>query len=455
MKDQVDLGESDIDFLAPLNSHNIPPLYKHFFRLLAFAVIGIASPLSQAIEHVFDTGNSLPSASITKRIILVGPVQKHTKPSDAARIARDGDTIEITAGIYRGDVVAWRANNLTIKGVGGLVTLVAEGKSVEGKAIWVIKGNNTRIENIEFVGARVRDKNGAGIRQEGAGLVVSNCIFRDNEEGILTGPNSASDILIENSEFSHNGHSGGKSHNIYIGRIRSFTLRNSYIHHAYIGSNVKSRANINRIVNNRIMDEHDGRGNYSIDLSNGGIAYIAGNLIHQSPYTENYHMIAFGPEGLAYPDNQLSVINNTMVNDRSDGRFIWNRSNTPAKIFNNIFAGAGKAVRGNAIFRGNVLAPPSTWKNRLKYRFTGKHPALKGLSLATNNHIVDDIKFRNRLHFDYRLLADSPAIDSAVEVVDNEGKSLIPIFEYEYPHKAVPRPLRGAVDSGAYEYKGR
>jgi len=33
----------------------------------------------------------------------------------------------------------------------------------------------------------VPDKNGAGIRQEGAGLTVRNCFFHDNEDGILTG----------------------------------------------------------------------------------------------------------------------------------------------------------------------------------------------------------------------------------------------------------------------------
>ncbi len=387
-----------------------------------------------------------------RRILLVGPKQKYTLPSQAAHVARDGDIIEITTGTYRGDVTAWRANNLTIKGVGGLATLIADGKSVRGKAIWVIKGNNTRIENIKFVGARVRDKNGAGIRQEGAGLHLSNCVFRDNEEGILSGSNLESDIVIENSEFAYNGHENGKSHNIYIGRVRSFTLRNSYIHHAYIGSNVKSRARTTNIINNRIMDEHDGRGNYSIDISNGGIASVRGNLIHQSPYTENYHMIAFGAEKLAYIHNKLDVINNTMVNDRSSGRFIWNRSNRPAKVYNNIFVGAGTIVRGSATVHGNVLAPPSSWKSRLKYFLTGNHPALSGLKLSSNNLIVKEIGFLNRLRFDYRLLPNSPAIDAGTQISGPEHQSLVPAFQYLHPHRAVPRPIAGPTDAGAYEY---
>ena len=65
----------------------------------------------------------------------------------------------------------------------------ADGAAAEGKAIWVIKGNNTRVANIEFSGAKVRDKNGAGIRQEGINLTVMGCYFHDNENGILAGRN--------------------------------------------------------------------------------------------------------------------------------------------------------------------------------------------------------------------------------------------------------------------------
>ena len=44
------------------------------------------------------------------------------------------------------------------------------------------------------------DKNGAGIRLEGHGLVVRNCYFHDNEDGILTDGGGDVDF-IEGSEF--------------------------------------------------------------------------------------------------------------------------------------------------------------------------------------------------------------------------------------------------------------
>ena len=151
-------------------------------------------------------------------------------PSEAAIVAKDGDNIQIDAGIYRRDVAVWRQNNLFIYGDGGFAHMKVDGVSAEDKAIWVIKGNNTKIANIEFSGAKVRDKNGAGIRQEGINLTVLGCYFHDNENGILAGKNPNSEIAIERSEFAYNGAGDGLSHNIYIGRIRRFTLKFCYVH---------------------------------------------------------------------------------------------------------------------------------------------------------------------------------------------------------------------------------
>ncbi len=53
--------------------------------------------------------------------------------------------------------------------------LIADGKSAEGKAIWVIRNGDFHIENIEFRGARASDRNGAGIRFERGKLCLRNC----------------------------------------------------------------------------------------------------------------------------------------------------------------------------------------------------------------------------------------------------------------------------------------
>ena len=265
----------------------------------------------------------------SERVLQVGPTRKLKTPSQAAVAAKNGDTIEIDAGLYSGDVATWTRNNLTIRGVGGRAHLDAHGRNAQGKGIWVIQGANTTVENIEFSGARVLDQNGAGIRQEGPGLTLRNCYFHDNENGILTGANLTSDIVIENSEFARNGFGDGQSHNIYIGTVRSFTLRYSYSHLAKIGHLVKSRAQTNYILYNRLTDE-TGTASYEIDLPAGGRAYVIGNLIQQSPTTDNETIISFAEEGGRNAVQELYVVNNTIVNDYAEGGIFVHVSGSPA-----------------------------------------------------------------------------------------------------------------------------
>src|SRR5688500_2793380 len=234
-------------------------------KILSLALIaGIAVPLA-----LFSA-----SARASGTIHRVGPQHALKVPSAAARVAGDGDIVEIEAGTYPKDVAVWRQNGLIIRGVGGRAHLRADGSHAEGKAIWVIKGADTTIEHIEFSGAKVPDRNGAGIRLEGPGLTVRHCYFHHNENGILGG-RLGSDLLIEHSEFAHNGFGDAQSHNLYVS-ARSFTLRYSYLHHAIVGHNVKSRALRNHIAYNRIMDERDGRSSYAIDLPDGGISAVIG-----------------------------------------------------------------------------------------------------------------------------------------------------------------------------------
>jgi hypothetical protein len=290
-------------------------------------------------------------------VLRVGPGRPLAMPSEAARKARDGDTIEIDAGTYDGDVAVWRQNGLTIRGVGGRAHVRAQGQDAEGKAIWVIKGTNTTVESIEFSGARVRDRNGAGIRQEGTGLTVRNCSFHDNENGIHASPNLQSEIVIERSEFANNGEGDGRSHNLYIGPVKQLTLRHVYSHHARVGHNLKSRAAKTEVLHSRFADEEDGNSSYAIELPNGGVARLAGNVIQQGAHTENPTLVSYGREGLRHADNRLYLENNTLINERPEGGFFVfvAEQTSQAIIENNVFAGPGQPVRGPAQLKNNRI----------------------------------------------------------------------------------------------------
>jgi hypothetical protein len=340
-------------------------------------------------------------------------------PSVAAQFARDGDTVEIAAGEYPGDVAVWKAHNLAIRGVGGLARLPARGAAAEGKAIWVVKGDNTLIENVEFSGARVSDRNGAGIRFEGAGLTVRHCVFRGNENGILCGANNRSDLVVEHSEFDRNGHGDGQSHNIYCGAQRSLTLRFNYIHHANVGHQVKSRAEKTLVLYNRIGDEGGGNASYSIDLSNGGVAVVLGNLIHKGRLAENYTMISFGAEGYSHRENALYVANNTMVSDREAGtRFVFVRTGAgEVRVANNLTLGKGKLLEGPGEERGNMQASSSD--------------------------------FRDAGAWDFRLAARSAAVGAAIDAGSAAGMRLRPTMEYAHKAQATPRRAE-SLDLGAF-----
>jgi hypothetical protein len=72
-----------------------------------------------------------------------------------AALVGDGDTINIAAADYINDAqVQWTKNNLLIRGVGGRPRLFAgdliANDAVNGKGIFVVKGNYCIIENIDF-----------------------------------------------------------------------------------------------------------------------------------------------------------------------------------------------------------------------------------------------------------------------------------------------------------------
>lgn len=360
------------------------------------------------------------------RVLRVGPGQSYATPGAAAQAAQDGDVIEIASGEYRDDIVVWREDNLTLRGVGGRAHMRATrqipytpGNDREnGMGIWVLAGRNTRVENAEFSGASVPDENGAGIRANGPDLTVCNGYFHDNENGILGGEG---DVLIEYSEFARNGFGDGYTHNMYISSGASrFTLRHSYSHHAKIGHNVKTRARENFILYNRIMDEATGTASYEVDMPDAGRSYLIGNLIQKGPNADNSILVAYGAESGSNPVHELYVVNNTFVNDRGSGAFLSVLEGTAARIQNNIFAGGGQ-----------VLGGPGT---------------------LTSNLVSNSPGFVNQSGFDYRLTATSTGRDAGTPSGSGNGVSLTPGYQYRHPAQREARPLNGSLDIGAYEY---
>ncbi|WP_427501545.1 right-handed parallel beta-helix repeat-containing protein [Methylomonas sp. MED-D] len=355
----------------------------------------------------------------------VGPSQELKLPSQAAIVAGNDDIVEIDAGLYPNDVATWPQHRLILRGVGGRAHLEAMGNNAEGKATWVIKGDDVTIESIEFSGARAKALNGAGIRFEGTNLTIRDSHFHDNQMGILTGANPSSEITIEGSEFNDNTVDyrllGKLGHNIYIGGIKRFTLNHCYVHDANTGHNVKSRARENYLLYNRIGDETRAS-SYLVDFPDGGEAYLIGNQFRQSAASENRAMLSFAAEhNQTLPHQTLILINNTLVNDKPDGTFLNNHSIVRPILINNLLVGA----------------------------------SLIGLESSDRQHniVANSERFRNRGAFDYRLSAGASAIDQGIDPgVAANGFLLSPAYQYRHPARIEKRLGSGALDVGAYEF---
>ena len=374
------------------------PYVSQFVSLVA--VVFLSVPLA-ALASSEARPSLSHSPAVVAKVIRVGPSQQIRTLQKAAEIARDGDVIEVDAGDYRGDTAVWTQKNLVIRGAGVRPRLLADGQAAEGKGIFVIRGDNVTIENLAFSGARVPDGNGAGIRLEGGRLTVVKCLFEDNENGILTSNDPNIELRVVDSTFLNNGAGDGQSHNLYAGTIGALEVIGSYFARARTGHLLKSRAKATSVLYSRLTGE-GGSSSYEMDLPAGGALRAVGNLIQQGNQTENSVMVSYGAEGYRWPDNQVHIAFNTLVNDRSQGGvFILVRPG-PAKalIFNNILVGRGELeVKAQAVVKGNIQARPDDFVNPAQFDYRLRPGSkLAGAAGVASTIGIQDLPMREYRH---------------------------------------------------------
>lgn len=366
----------------------------------------------------------VPAEAVAGRLLAVGPARAVSTLAEAARLARDGDTVEVDAGVYARDVAVWTQDDLTLRAVGGRVRLLADGAAAEDKAIWVVRGGRVVVEGFDFEGARVAGRNGAGIRFEAGRLTVRDCRFLGNEMGLLTSNDARAVLVVENSEFAYNHRPDGHDHNLYIGRIAQATVTGSFLHHATHGHLLKSRAALSRILYNRLTDGADGAASYELEFPNGGIAIVVGNIVEQGPNTENAQLISYGAEGYHWPANELHLVHNTLVDSRAE-----------PGVFLRLHAGAPALLR----MVGNLLVGEAGWQID-----AGATVERRG-NVAVGREAIDP--------GDYRLRRDPRAAVGAPDAGVAHGLWLVPTSEYLHPRRTRPidqPPTRpGAMQSPA------
>ena len=293
--------------------------------------------------------------------------------SAATAAAAAGDTVTVQAGTYTNDF-ATVYNSISLVAVGGVVSMVATVAPPNGKAL-LTDYASVSVNGFAFYGAAVADANGAGIRQGGGDLTVTNCLFQDNQDGILVDGNPDTTVTIRHSEFNHNGAGDGYSHNIYVGAVKAFIADDIYSHDAIVGHEIKSRAAMTSITNSRIQDNATGTASYGIDLPNGGVAIISNNVLQKGPASPNNALVDYGSEGNVPANSTLTISGNTVVNDVNRGFLLLNRSTVKAAVTNNSVYGFTLALEnGPANETGTTVLATRPTLNTAAMTLTGATP---------------------------------------------------------------------------------
>lgn len=388
----------------------------------------------------------------------VGTTQTYTLPSQIKNLVQDGDTIYIDGGIYTNDATKWTKKNLKFIGLGtgnNRTILQYTGNIPNGKGIFVFEtsstSDNAYIENIVFDGAQVSDAdgaNGAGIRYQANNLTVIGCKFMNCQNGILEGNGSVttSNVIIHNSEFYNNGYQiqndpnySGYEHNIYISASTdTLEVLNCWLHHPRGQSNsIKTRAQRSYILYNFIDEEATGYGSWEINIAQGGLNVIMGNIIIQGTSGANHGIIGYDAATNAIQD--FYFVNNTVINQYVGNIKYFNTvpasGITTYKIYNNIFASVSGA--NNIMFTGNIPAVLDSLNN-----------------INSTNYLT--VGFANPSTHDYALTTTAiSAINKGTNAgVTNTFFSLTPSNMYQsfdFP-LSLRTVIDGLIDIGAYEY---
>ena len=227
-------------------------------------------------------------------------------------IGERAGTIRIASGRWRDCAVQAAGSVAYLAEVPGQAAL--DGATCEGKAALVLRGRSARVEGLIFAHLAVPDGNGAGIRLEHGDLSVRQSWFMDSQEGILSGDDPASSILIDKSTFTRLGTcegAGGCAHSIYVGDYGALTVRRSRFEQGRGGHYLKSRAGRIEVTDSSFDDSRGHATNYMIDLPSGAAGTISGNWFVQGADKENYSaFVAVAAEGKAHSSRGLTISGN-------------------------------------------------------------------------------------------------------------------------------------------------
>jgi len=222
----------------------------------------------------------LIAAPAGARTLSVGPSQPYPNPSAAAHAAEDGDTVLIEPAEYY-DCAVWTRHRLVIAGAGSGVVITDT--TCQGKALFVVTGDDTTIRDLTLARARVPDGNGAGVRLEGQGLSLTHVLFLNDEVGVLAGVAGQGTIRVSGCRFEDGGRGGPRpSFAVLAGAVGLLRIEDSVFARVK-GGQISTAARRTELARNQIASG-TGEAPAVAVLATGGDLLMDDNALSIGPY---------------------------------------------------------------------------------------------------------------------------------------------------------------------------
>ncbi len=300
--------------------------------------------------------------------IIVSKQGPYFSIRNAIADAGPGGTVRIRGGRYAATDLQI-PYDMTLIGEG--VVFITSVRPVAKGLLVPLSGVSLEVRGLIFENATSADKNGAGIRVEGSALIVRDCVFRKNENGILATGSDGGQITISGSRFIDNGYGDGFSHGIYVSSAARLEISGSRFEGSRIGHHVKSVATEATIVRNTTFDDQTGRASYMIDATAGGELLVEGNTMVRAASAEqetliNYDISRGGARGT------ITIRNNQVVNKKPNAKLLRNAAEAPVYLTNNSFENS----------EGGTLELPVSTPGLYEAPVTIRYPIVEEKSIA-------------------------------------------------------------------------
>jgi len=404
------------------------------------------------------------TVTVSAETYKVGPAEKVKKVSEVIERLAPGDVIELSGDIT--DSFICRKSGTAEKPI---VIRGADGKRAKIDFAKARNGIETRGDYWSFENLELANASSRGIFHVSHGIVVRNCYFHDNNNGIMGADSETTgDILIEYCEFFHNG-GGIYAHQMYLASWKpgaTATVQFNYIHDSTGGVNIKSRMAHNIIRYNWI----ENAANYECDIVDSDQAPNAaalrpmntefiGNVVITNTKGNPHHKMNLGSDQPRSPGTEgtFTIANNTFVCRLASDEIHMIRFGGKVKealLYNNIFVAPEVPA-----FR--VLVIENDKAEEGKPGSEGRLGRLAGSSNFIASNAVDlpeelkntvrgkDAGFVDFSKYDFNLAKSSPCI-GAGDIKAPMAARFSPVMAKIVAGQEAKRPVGEKMDIGAY-----